>query len=1158
MPGAAVRYSATGLARLIGQPAPTEEQTAVIEAPLAPGVVIAGAGSGKTETMASRVVWLVANELVSPERVLGLTFTRKAAGELQQRIRRRLRTLYAVLADERPGAGPPPDATGEPTVLTYAAYAGRLVDEHGIVLGHEPGARLLTEAARWQVADAVVRGYSGEFSVVPGVIATVTERVLDLAGQLADHLSTPAEVSALSQRLRAEIELMQVKPSARTRAYPAIVEKLLESLAKRDDLLPLVEAFAARKRADGLLDFSDHMVLASQLAEHPAVVGVERSRYDVVLLDEYQDTGYAQIQMLAGLFADGRAVTAVGDPLQSIYSWRGASAGNIDRFADRFRTRDGDPAVVFGLMTSWRNDRRILNVANKVAGPLRLRPGTALAERPGAEEGAVRVSYSETVRTEAQWIAEQLRTEWDARTDWTKSQRTLAVLVRKRSGIGLIAQAIRQQGLPVEVVDIGGLLTLPEVADVRAVLTVLTDHNAGGSLRRLLTGARWRIGPADLVALHDYARVQARRTSGAIGLYLRTAAAGAAPAGAAANALTTADGGALGPADGDPETVNAAADRDERIEPSLIEALDDLTEGGATARFSVEGLRRLRECAALLRRLRRRLELPLPDLIAEIESALGLDVEVAARPGTGYSALAGRANLDRFADEAARFVADRGGSSITAFLGYLKAAENEEYGLKPATVEVTPDRVQVLTVHGAKGLEWDVVAVAGLVTDGFPDQPKSHDWTTAPALLPAPLRGDGDQLPGFDFSGCQHRGEAEDCLTAHHTELGRRHLAEERRLAYVAFTRARKTLLCSGAAWGSGSKARTPSVFLEDLRADPGVQLEQWHQPDPQDTNPLEDETIALSWPFDPLGERREPVERAAAQVLSELVALRPGAPAGRSGSASAVAGAEAVSGVIATVPDRCGPGERAGADPTLAQQWARDVDLLLAERAASAGTGVIEVALPAQLSVSDVVSLSADPQALARRLRRPLPQQPAQQARRGTAFHEWLEQRWSAESLLDIEDLPGAVDELADATELQALKDAFEAGEWADATPVAVEVGFEMSFGARVVRGRMDAVFRDSDGYTVVDWKTGRIPSGEQATAQAVQLALYRLAWADLAGIPDSELHTVRAAFYYVAHGETHRPADLLDAEQLRELIKGTPAPSAPPTGAGTDSLAG
>ncbi len=1103
----ATYYRPVDIARLLGQFPPTADQAAVIEAPLQPAVVIAGAGSGKTETMAARVVWLVANGLVSPERILGLTFTRKAAGELQQRIRSRLRSLYRVLDRDD---GLPLDATGEPTVLTYAAYAGRLVDEHGIVLGREPGARLLTEAARWQVADSVVRHYEGEFSLVPGVIATVTERVLDLAGQLADHLTGPEQVRQLDRQLRSLLEPLPLKPRSRSRQWPEIVQRLLDSLTRRTELLPLVEAFADQKRADGLLDFADHMVLASRLAGVESVATIERSRYDVILLDEYQDTGYAQIEMLAGLFADGRAVTAVGDPLQSIYSWRGASASSITRFRDRFRSTTGAPATAYPLMTSWRNDRGILAVANQVADPLRGSGELPLQARPDAPAGVVRASYHDTVVSEAAWLAGQLRAEWDNRTDWTNGQRTLAVLVRKRSGIALIAQAIRQQGLPVEVVDIGGLLTLPEIADVRAVLTVLADHNAGGSLARLLTGARWRIGPADLVALHEHAREQAKETASAIREHLQGAAAPDDQAGSAPDSPT---------------------DDDERVEPSLIEALDDL---GEPDRYSAAGYRRFSECAAMLRRLRRRMDLPLPDLIAEIEIELGLDVEIVARSGPGAAGQAGRANLDRFIDEAARFISDRTGAGVSAFLGYLKAAEQEEFGLKPATVEVSPDRVQVLTVHGAKGLEWDVVAVAGLVTDGFPDQAKSHDWASTPALVPSPLRGDRDQLPILDLTGCGDRGDAEQRLIEHRERLRQRHLAEERRLAYVAFTRARKVLLASGAAWGSGSKVRTPSVFLTELREGPAageVQVPVWHEVVADEQNPLVAAELGISWPVDPLAGRRSEVELAAQQVLERL--------------------AERATQRQPDQPDQPAdlgppPADLADPDPERLAGWARDVELLLAERAAAARGGAVEVRLPAQLSVTDVVSLSADPDELARRLRRPLPQQPVKLARRGTAIHQWLEQRWAADSLLDIDELPGAVDELADAAELEVLKEAFERSEWADRTPVAVEVGFEMSFGGRVIRGRMDAVFQDADGrYTVVDWKTGRPPRGLSADNRAVQLAMYRLAWAAMQGIPDDQLDRVGAAFYYIGAGATVAPTDLMDAGQLRALLDGSANPA-------------
>jgi DNA helicase-2/ATP-dependent DNA helicase PcrA len=200
-------------------------------------------------------------------------------------------------------------------------------------------------------------------------------------------------------------------------------------------------------------------------------------------------------------------------------------------------------------------------------------------------------------------------------------------------------------------------------------------------------------------------------------------------------------------------------------------------------------------------------------------------------------------------------------------------------------------------------------------------------------------------------------------------------------------------------------------------------------------------------------------------------------------------------------------------------------------------------VALPPHISVSQLVVLRRDPQALARSLRRPLPQRPTPYARRGTAFHAWLEQRFGSARLLDVDELPGAADDDAAADEeLAALQAAFLAGEWAERTPIEVEVPFATTVAGVVVRGRMDAVFADPGGrYDVIDWKTGRRPTTADAAAAAVQLAAYRIAWAALAGVPVSR---VRAGFHYVRDGVTVRPADLLDAAGLAALIEEVPEP--------------
>jgi DNA helicase-2/ATP-dependent DNA helicase PcrA len=182
-------------------------------------------------------------------------------------------------------------------------------------------------------------------------------------------------------------------------------------------------------------------------------------------------------------------------------------------------------------------------------------------------------------------------------------------------------------------------------------------------------------------------------------------------------------------------------------------------------------------------------------------------------------------------------------------------------------------------------------------------------------------------------------------------------------------------------------------------------------------------------------------------------------------------------------------------------------------------------------------VELDRDPASL-RRLTRRLPSRPDPHAILGTAFHEWVQRFYGAERLFDLDDLPGAVDGTAAQTaELATLQAAFTDSAWAARTPVDVEMPFEMAIGDTVVRGRIDAVFADPDGgMTVVDWKTGEPPKDDDARRHAaVQLAVYRLAWAALRGCPEE---TVRAAFLYVRAGVTVTPENLAGPDELVALL--------------------
>jgi DNA helicase-2/ATP-dependent DNA helicase PcrA len=1215
------RFTPRELARLLRLPEPTSEQDAIIAAPVEPLLVVAGAGSGKTETMASRVLWLVANGYAHPAEILGLTFTRKAAGELAHRVRTRLGQLGHRLGRDEALAG-------EPTISTYHAYAARVVTEHGLRAGYEPSARLLTEAARWQIVDSLVRTYTGEMTGLNRAPGTVTDDVLALAAEMAEHLVGPDDLAAWTGRFFADV---QEFPG---RVY-ADVSEMLRRQQNRLTLLPLVRLYEQRKLDLEAMDFGDQMARAALVArDHPQVGAIERGRFRIVLLDEYQDTSHAQVTMLNNLFGGGHPVTAVGDPCQSIYGWRGASAGTLERFPEEFRDSAGHPAWVRTLTRSWRNRPEILRVANTVSAPLRaqvhrLQAADRTAEAVGGR--TVTCALLPTYADEANWIADSMLTAWRLAAGMPTAppgeiplerRPTSAVLVRVRSQIPAIEEALRARGLPVEVVGLGGLLDTPEVRDVVCTLRVLADPTDGASLLRLLTGARWRIGPRDLVALHRRSRVIASARVASSG---RTAT--------------------------DPEQITT----DRLDDATLVEAMADL---GAPRNYSAEGHRRLQEFGRELAALRRRLDQPLPDLLADIERTIGLDVEVAVRGWAAGDAGLARGHLDALGEAATRYGAENESGTVAGFLAFLAAAEEEERGLEPGQVDVVEGAVQILTAHAAKGLEWDVVSAAGLCRGVWPGLARSSDhYLGGIGVLPFPLRGDSSGLPLLDLSAASDQKDVAGAVTTFSRSWREHDEREERRLAYVAVTRPRRLLLCSGYWWGDGVKRpRGPSVFLDEIRqtcADGAGVVDVWTpEPAPGDSNPSDQVVATAEWPADPLGLRRpamaaaadlirrmienpdasaaeafadlaaaDPQVAARAGLAADLVGLAgPGETRGDAGWSNPTPGVRPTQTSPASLPSpaapedagatgpaavkppplprqpgpRTAPGEtdpdqeaptpdavsgppqpattpgspvsgeaepaggveRAGLlaaveaadraaeaeDPDIAR-WRREARLLLAEREErTRKDGPIEVTVPPHLSVSQLVVLRRDPQSLARSLRRPLPHRPAPQARRGTAFHAWLEQRFGAVRLLDIDDLPGAADEGAAADdELAALQEAFLTGEWAERTPVEVEVPFATTVAGVVIRGRMDAVYADPDGrFDVIDWKTGRRPSGAEAEAAAVQLSAYRIAWASLAGVP---VRKVRAGFHYVREQVTVRPADLMDAAELAALIEEIPA---------------
>ncbi|HEY0240531.1 MAG TPA: ATP-dependent DNA helicase [Friedmanniella sp.] len=1113
VPGTPRLRTPSDLVEALGLPF-SAQQLAAITAPLEPGVIIAGAGSGKTTVMAARVVWLVGTQRVRPEEVLGLTFTRKAAAELSTRVRTAL--VAAGVVDDRAV-----DESGEQVVMTYDAFAARLVSEHGLRLGYEADPTMVSGATRFRLAARVVAAAAGPFEFLSRLRpASVTERVLKLDADLTSHLVDVDDLDAHARDLLLGWD--SAPPNNRGNVF-VDVKKARIAVQERLELASLVRDYQALKTRLGVVEFADQMAIAARLATEVPQVGADlRSAFRVVLLDEYQDTSAAQAGMLRGLFSGfspeegrGHAVTAVGDPFQAIYGWRGAAASNITTFADTFRRADARPAARYALTVNRRSGPTILDVANVLSRPLRAAQGLTeasaedaegglglLVAPPGTASGQVASATFTSWPEEVTWVADRIV---DARrTGQVVHWADIAVLTRRNADIGPLYAELTAREVPVEIVGLGGLLGLPEVMDVTATLRLVDDVTANPDLVRLLTGPRWRVGPRDLALLGRRARELARAALG------RDDHPGA-----------TSERG-VGAQVPDPAQVRLAlVDAVADLDPTEVVSLLDALEDPGDAPYSPAARRRFARVASELATLRRHADEPVLDLTRRVVSSLGLDVELVATPELERTNR--RDQLGAFLDAVADYVDVDGDASLSGLLAWLQAELDSGTGLEQA-VPSDREAVKLLTVHKAKGLEWELVFLPGLVEGVFPSERVSDNWVSAAAALPADLRGDAGSIP-------QLAETSNAAIVAYKAALKAQQLLSEDRLAYVAATRARSVLVGSGHWWRPDLvRPRVASTYLRAIAAEAERQGRVLATAEaPGRDNPLVTDAAPIPWPqpLDPDALARR--EEAAAAVESARARF-------------AETGAYADARSVPLMLDL--EGEVAA--------WDADLDRLLRE-ARESRSGDRTVELPTSLAATALLRLRADPDAFAAALARPMPLAPSRAARSGTRFHAFVEQ-WFGErlahgglgqqALVDPDDLADRADaDGPDEADLRAVCDAFTRGRFASRVPYAVEAPVSLALAGRLVRGRIDAVYAPGadDGsfpvevppgtrFLVVDWKTGRADTGDP-----LQLAIYRLAWAEATGV---DLDEVAAAFVHVRDDRVVVPRTLADRTGLEQLL--------------------
>ncbi|GMQ93002.1 MAG: ATP-dependent DNA helicase [Acidimicrobiia bacterium] len=629
----------------------TDEQRLIISYPAEPLRVAAGAGTGKTTTIVERIAHLVRRGL-DPARILGVTFTNKAADELNRRV---LAALGLV------------DADRVPEVSTYHGFAASILDEFGVYVGYNRSSMLMDEGHRSELAGRVLRDV-GTSDLDLTSLPTRRRELLDLAATMTDNLLNTEEIRSFA-------------PSGPHGCETFVVP---EVWLKRLALTDAVELYEAEKRRLGLMEYGDLIRLAVRVVLNAPETAAEiASRYDAVVLDEYQDTDPAQRRLLTTLFSTKVPVVAVGDTDQTIYEWRGASAENFSAFPLDFPRSDGSGTETLPLSVNRRSDRLILDLANGIHDELPHVDGALpLTPVDDARSGEVITGWFGREDAEAEWIATTIEHEHESGTAWSD----VAVLCRKRSHFKPIIDALKTQEIPFSVASMGQLLEVAEIADLLAWLRIIDDPSDEISLLRIWMGGRFRLGMTSVARLRRWCKHEQGRT-----------------------------------------LFDAAINHRE---------VPDLTQ---------EASWRIATFLALHRKLAGDSQVsPVPVIVDDVIDELGFWDEVAAlEQGPGLTT---KLNLGKFTDLAQRWRPIEGSPTLSGFLRYLTALDESGRADELAAARpIQSDAVSVMTVHAAKGLEWAHVYVPAVADQVFPARAMAFDNPDHLAqMLPYELRLNSD------------------------------------------------------------------------------------------------------------------------------------------------------------------------------------------------------------------------------------------------------------------------------------------------------------------------------------------------------------------------------------------------------------------------------
>lgn len=674
-----------------------EEQRQAVTHGTGPLLIIAGAGTGKTTVVTKRIEQLILEKKIPPSNILALTFTEKAAQEMETRIDEILPYGYTTLWIE-----------------TFHAFCDRILRQEAIHIGLNPRFDLLTEAESLLFLRKHLFDFQLDYFRPLGNPIKFLQGMLTHFSRLRDDDITPEQYLKYAQKLQKGVEADEIKKTL----------ELAHTFKTYEDL----------KAKEGVMDYSDLISNVLKLfRERPSILKQYQKQFQYVFVDEFQDTNYAQNEMAILLAGDRQNITVVGDDDQSIYRWRGAAIANMMQFRTHF-----PKAKIVTLTKNYRSTQNILDGAYTVIqnnNPDRLEVKEKIDKRlHGMREikgDEICFIYANRGEDEAEEVTKAIK------ADIKKTHRPYndyAILVRANDHSTPFQRALERAHIPYQFLGPGHLFQQNEIKDLIAYLHVLADFDDMSSLYRVMTMPVFDLQARDVASILNFAK---------------------------------------------------------RSNFSLFEAMEQVEKSSLTE----DGKEKIQRITAMIKS---HLE-KVPHIEAgqilyyffEESGLLGYYLD----PGSARTEKEAQ-NIAKFFEKLQSFASNRNDASVFAAVDWLDLAM--ELGESPQAAEVDwtkNNAVNILTVHSSKGLEFPVVFVVNLVAQRFPSRDRKEQIPIPSALI-------RETLPE-----------------------GEEGLQEERRLFYVAITRAQDKLFLTAARfYNEGKRERKISPFIAETLGEQIVQ----------------------------------------------------------------------------------------------------------------------------------------------------------------------------------------------------------------------------------------------------------------------------------------------------------------------------------------------